>query len=85
MITHKDDLLVANEGGKSLAFFEGIRGAIIMIVIGDATVEKRRGLAGRNQTIILQHVKRQRPVLVRVKHHPSTGNTMNRGVNTLRG
>ena len=46
--------------------------------------EKSRGLAGRYQAVVLQHVERQGPVLVGVKHDAPAGNAVNRSMDALR-
>ena len=48
-------------------------------------MEKGRGLAGRDQAIVLEHVERKGPVLVGMKNHPAAGDAVNGRVNALRG
>jgi hypothetical protein len=55
------------------------------VVVGDVAVKERRGLARRQQPVVLQHVERQRPGLVGVHHHARAADAMDRRVDALRG
>ena len=47
-------------------------------------VIERRRLARRQQPIVLQHVQRQRPGLVRMQHDARAGDAVDRRVDALR-
>ena len=84
MVLHEQDLLVADHARQALALLQRIRGAGVVIVVGDVAVEKRRRLARRQQAVVLQHIERDRPRLVRVQHDASAADAMDRRVDALR-
>ena len=61
VVLHEHDLLVADHSRQALTLLERIRGPGVVVVVGDVAVEERRGLAGRQQAVVLQHVERERP------------------------
>ena len=56
-------------GGKALAFVKRVGQAGVGVVVGDVAMQEGRGLGGRVQPVVLQHVQRRGPGLVGVQHH----------------
>src|SRR5438552_2039052 len=84
MAFHEQNGLVTDYASQAFALVECICGSRIGVVIGNVAVEKSCGLVGRHQTIILEHVQRQCPRLVRVQHHPCAADSMDRCMYALR-
>jgi hypothetical protein len=84
VILHEQDVLVSDHTRQPLAFVKSIRGAGVGVVIGDVAVEVGRSLIRRQQAVVLQHVERKRPGLMRVQHYAYTGDAVDRRVDALR-
>jgi hypothetical protein len=60
--------LSAHEAREALALRREVRRALVIVVVGDEVAVERRGLARRDDPVVLQHVERHGPRLVRVEH-----------------
>jgi 5'-3' exonuclease len=83
VVLHEDDRLVAHQRGQPFAFGERGGQAGVVVVVGDLAVEEGRGLAGRHQPVVGQHVERHRPGLVGVQHDARAGQAVDRRMDAL--
>ena len=83
MVFQKHDLIVLQQFSESFAFVHGFGQARVMVVIRDAVVEKRSGLAGGKQPVVFQHIECRGPRLVGVQHHLGAGDAVQRSVYAL--
>ena len=83
MVLHEQHLLVLQDSRQALPFTQGFGQAGVAVVVGDAVVEKRRGLAGGQQAVVLQHIECCGPRLVGVQHHFRAAQAMQRCVYAL--
>ena len=83
MVFHEQHLLVLQDSRQAFAFAQGFGQAGVGVVVGNAVVEKRRGLAGGQQAVVLQHIEGCSPRLVGVQHHFCAAQAMQRCVYAL--
>jgi hypothetical protein len=68
VVLQEHDLLVAHRSRETLAFAREIGRALVVVVVGDLVAVERSRLARRHDAVVLQHVERDGPRLVRVQH-----------------
>ena len=83
MILHKEDGFSIKTGRQSFTLSHRAGQAQIVVVVGNPIVKKSRGLARRQESVIDQHIERERPILVGVQDHVGPGNPVNGCVDTL--
>src|SRR5262245_41377456 len=66
VVLHEEHVVVAHQVREAHALVDVVRGTHVGIVVSDAAVEKRRGLARGDEPIVLQHIQCERPGLMRV-------------------
>ena len=84
VVFHEKNGLVAQARGQSLTFFQTAGQALVVVVIGNLPVKESGCLAGRNQAVVLEHIERHGPMLMRVQNHIGARDAVQRRMNALR-